>query len=267
MQIDKLFVVYDPTTEEQLALKRAAVIAANEGSQIHLYACIYEDTAKEAGEQAAVAAQEALLAQAAAPLQEKGIAVTTEVEWQKDWYNAVVLAAQRAGAGAVLKSSRAHTKGERVLKRSSDWTLIRECDCPVLLVKDSATDRPRKVLAALNISSDKAEAYGELNENILNFCKRYDGTGNTELFFLNAHKDLASRPDRGTLLRTCGADSDHVLIRMGDPDDVILNAARELGVNLVVIGNSARSGLTALVKSNTAEKVLDKLDCDLMALT
>ena len=53
---------------------------------------------------------------------------------------------------------------------------------------------------------------------------------------------------------------------MGDPDKVIVEVAKSLDANLVVIGNSARSGLSALVNTNTAEKILDELDCDLLAL-
>ena len=122
------------------------------------------------------------------------------------------------------------------------------------------------MLAAIDIGSDN-ENYGELNETILSFCQRYIGNEDAEIYFLNAHKDLASRPDRGTLIRTCGVEGDRVLIEMENPDKAILKHAGELGVNLVVIGNSARSGLSALMKSNTAEKVLDQLECDLLALT
>jgi len=266
MEIDRLFVVFDPTTEQQLALERAAVIAANEGSKIHLFACIHDDTAPKDDREAGLAEQEAIVDQAAEAVRAKGIDVTTEVVWEKDWYNAVISAAKQADVGAVLKSSVPHSKSQRRLKRTSDWTLIRECHCPVLLVKSSATLEPRKVLAALDISGDK-EAYGELNSNILQFSKRYVGTDGAEIHFLNGHKDLISRPDRGTLIRVCGVDADHVHIKMGEPDEVIVETAEELAVNLVVIGNSARSGLAALMDSNTAERVLDKLECDLLALT
>lgn len=267
MSARQLFVVFDPTTEEQLALNRAQVIASNDGSKVHLYACIHEDTSPTPNPEDGVAAQQDILQQAAEPLKAKGIEVSTEVSWQKDWYSAVVEAARRCGADEVLKSSQRHSKGQRLLKKTSDWALIRECHCPVLLVKSAATGEARKVLAALDISGDK-EDYGVLNQNILTFCQRYTGGSNgAEVHFLNGHKDLPSRPDRGTLIRLCGVDSDHVHIRMGDPDDVIVDTAKELGVNLVVLGNSARNGLSALVKSNTAEKVLDKLECDLLALT
>ena len=268
MKIDRILVVYDPTSDSQNALDRAAIIATNEGSSIHLYACIHKDTAPAGtdNQQQAVETQQEILQQAAAPLIEQGIAVSTEVDWAEDWYQAIIEATARNGAGAVLKSSHPHSKGERRFKRTSDWTLIRECDCPVLLVKTPAGKDPRKVLAAIDIGSDN-ENYGELNETILSFCQRYIGNEDAEIYFLNAHKDLASRPDRGTLIRTCGVEGDRVLIEMENPDKAILKHAGELGVNLVVIGNSARSGLSALMKSNTAEKVLDQLECDLLALT
>jgi universal stress protein E len=35
---------------------------------------------------------------------------------------------------------------------------------------------------------------------------------------------------------------------------------------MVVVGNSARSGLSAMVNGNTVEKVLDKLECDVLSM-
>ena len=40
-QITKLFVVYDPTREEQPALERAAKIAAEIAAKLHVFACIH----------------------------------------------------------------------------------------------------------------------------------------------------------------------------------------------------------------------------------
>jgi universal stress protein E len=54
---------------------------------------------------------------------------------------------------------------------------------------------------------------------------------------------------------------------MGDPDDVIVDMAEQLKVGLLVIGNAGRSGLAAAINNNTVERVLDKLDCDLLAVS
>ena len=134
-----LLVVYDPTREEQPALERAANIAETIQASAHLFACIHYDTAKSADQsgeiQHLITEQQAVLDDAAASLKERGIDVITEVEWDKDWYHAVVRAALRHDADMVLKSSFRHFAGKRTLKKTSDWIVMRECHCPVLLVK------------------------------------------------------------------------------------------------------------------------------------
>ena len=269
MQIANILVVYDPTTTAQPALDRAAVIAGREDVKVHLYSCIYTELSKaevESGEpEKLVAAQQEILASAVAPLIEKGIEVTTEVEWDQDWYQAVVRASTRNNSSVVLKASHKHSATQRLLKKSSDRTLLRQCACPVLLVKGEVNSEARKVLAAIDVRGEN-ESYEGLNENILDFCKRYMNTDNAELHFVNAHKDLPDRPDKGALVRACGVPGDHVHIKMGEPGKVIVATARSLGVNLVVIGNSGRSGLSAAINTNTAEQVLDELECDLLAM-
>ena len=45
-----------------------------------------------------------------------------------------------------------------------------------------------------------------------------------------------------------------------------MRGANELDASLVVVGNSARSGLSGAISGNTVEKVLDKLDCDVLSM-
>lgn len=272
MKFDNILVVFDPTREQQPALDRAAAIAEEAPSQLHLFACIHEEVtgtenAGEAREQqrGLLAAMDLRLEQATEPLLDRGIRVSTELEWDRDWYHAVVRASVRNAADVVLKSSYKHSAAQRVLKRTSDWTLIRECLCPVLLVKEGEQADPRKVLAAVDIRA-KEGSYEDLNKQILDVSKRIMDANGAEVHFINAHKDLASFPDRNALMRACGTDSDRIHIRLGKPDDVIVEQAKELGVSMVVIGNSARTGISAAIRGNTAEKVLDQLDCDLLSM-
>jgi universal stress protein E len=269
MQIANVFVVYDPTTDSQPALARAAVIAERDKVKVHIFSCIYTDLAQSgeaAGERKKLlSGQQEIVVGAAAALIEKGVEVTTEVEWDEDWYQAVVRASASNGADVVLKASHKHSATKRLLKQTSDRTLIRQCDCPVLLVKAEVNSDARKVLAAIDTRVEK-NSYEQLNANILDFCKRYMIMENAELHFVNAHADLPDRPDKGALVRACGVPAENIHIKMGEPDEVIVETAKTLGVNLVVIGNSARSGLSALINTNTEEKTLDELDCDLLAL-
>jgi universal stress protein E len=87
-----------------------------------------------------------------------------------------------------------------------------------------------------------------------------------EVHFISSHKDLSSAPDRNALIRNYGLESDKVHIRMGEPDDVIVENARQMNASLVVVGNAARSGLSALINGNTVERVVDRLDCDVLSM-
>jgi universal stress protein E len=129
MEIDKVFVVYDPTHLDQPALTRAASVAAEIGCDVHVFVAIYQNAEKGADKSCEIrqliAAQNRVLQDAVAPMVKRGTCVTTEVDWDKDWYGAVVRASIRSHADVVLKSSYRHSTRERVLNRTSDWTLIR----------------------------------------------------------------------------------------------------------------------------------------------
>lgn len=269
MKIENIFLVFDPTRDEQPALDRLRAVAAELSTGVHIYACIHADLEGQQDAETSISnrltAQWHLLEAAATSLGEKGVAVTTEVEWQQDWYQAVVAAARKQQADLVLKSSYRHSAGERILNKTSDWALIRECECPVLLVKEGDGRNFRKVLAAIDIRSEKVH-YEKLNQQIIGFTRKITESESAEVHFINAHKDLSSTPDRNALARACGVGSDRVHVRLGKPEDVIVENARDLDVGLVVIGNSARSGLSAVFNSNTAEKVLDRLECDLLSM-
>lgn len=269
MEFANLLVVYDPTTDKQPALERALVAARETAANIHIFCCIYSQVPasedKGARVKELIARQKEKLSQLAAPLIDDGLRISTEVEWDRDWYYAVVRASVRHSADAVLKSSFKHSTGQRTLKRTSDWTLIRECHCPVLLVKEDSPRDMRKVLAAIDIRKDNG-AYRKLNEHIIDFSKKISDNRDAEVHFVNAFQELHAYPDRNELIRYCGVDSEKIHIHLGDPEEVIVSSARNLGAGLVVVGNSARSGLSAVFNGNTVEKVLDKLDCDVLSM-
>jgi universal stress protein E len=121
------------------------------------------------------------------------------------------------------------------------------------------------VLAAIDICAKK-ESYERLNKSVIDFSKLFVGKNGTEVHYINAFQDFKGMPDRQELIENWGIESDRIHIKLGDPDKVIVRQANKLGVGLVVVGNSARSGLPAAIMGNTVEKVLDRLDCDVLAM-
>lgn len=269
-QFNKLFVVYDPTREHQPALQRAVDIARENLASLCVFACIYSDTAKSAEPATEVArlieVQREILDQAVAPLSAEGLDVSVEVEWDKDWYHSVVRASTKWAADMVLKSSFKHSTGKRLLNRTSDWAIMRECLCPVLLVKDRAPREVTAVLAAVDINA-KRESYERLNQKVIEVAKRLLDSDRAEVHVVNAFSDFKGVPDRAELIRNSGIASDRVHIKMGEPEKVIVAQAKAIDASLVVVGNSARSGVSAVLHGNTVEKMLDKLECDVLSLS
>jgi universal stress protein E len=269
MEFKNVFVVYDPTREKQPALERAALIAGETGASLQVYACIYSDISKSSEKPNAVREQieqqREVMQSAVSQLVGDRCDVSIEVEWDKDWCQAAVRASIRGHADVVLKSSTPHTVNQRVLNRTADWTLIRECLCPVMLVKQDSNSKGRNVVAAIDIRAD-SETYEHLNERIISFSRRLIDNVNADVHFINAHAELSSFPDRNALIKSCGVDSDKIHIQLGEPEDVIVENAKELNASLVIVGNAARSGFSALVKGNTVEKIIDRLECDVLSM-
>ncbi len=268
METRKLLVVHDPTRDEQPALEIAATIAEDIGARVLLFGCIHEDVAGADNEAEAVKVllreHKAKLKSLLEPLAQRGIETSCDVDWDKDWHHAIVRAASRDFADVVFKSS-FHNPRRRVLKFTSDSILIRECLCPVLLIKRAERGPSSKILAAIDIQA-KTAPYAKLNEHVLEFSRRVVDSLQAEVHVVNAFPDFRMVPDRARIMELAGVDSEHVHIKLGAPDKVIVDVAKNIDASLVVVGNSHRSGLAALLHGNTAEKILGKLDCNILAM-
>ena len=268
-QETNLLVVYDPLREDQPALERARAIALRVPATIHLFACVHADSADQAATsediQALISARQVDLDRLAADLVERGIAVTTEVDWDNNWTRAVVRASKKRGADVVLKSSFKHSTGQRIFNRTSDWTLTRECLCPVMLVKEELEPVKPRVLAAVDICATN-ESYEQLNRNVIGLSQRILSGHGAEVHYVNAFQDFKGVPDRQALVEHCATDSERVHIKLGKPYRVIADQAKRLDANLVVVGNSARSGISGALMGNTVEKVLDRVECDVLSV-
>lgn len=268
-ELRKFFVVHDPTRDEQPAFERAALVAMEIGAKLHLFSSIYSDFSAQDDKPAEVMRlidnQKQQLAILLAPLAEQGIEVSHEVEWDQDWQHAAVRASIHHGADIVFKSSFTHSHTQRRIRQTSDWTLIRECLCPVLLVKDTSINEPSRILAAVDILA-KAGSYEKLNKQIIDLGKEMKGSDRTDVHLVNAFQDFRGIPERQALIESSGIESDNIHIKMGAPDKVIIDTAKNINANLVIIGNSGRSGLSAIVHGNTIEKVLDKLECNVLSM-
>ena len=63
-----------------------------------------------------------------------------------------------------------------------------------------------------------------------------------------------------------GMNEEQTVVGQGLPEDVIPEAVQNLNASMVILGTTGRTGLSAVFIGNTAEHVIDKIDCDVLAL-
>jgi nucleotide-binding universal stress UspA family protein len=188
---------------------------------------------------------------------------------------------------------------------SDDMHLLRKCPCPVWLARPRADRAYRKILAAVDIGeghpADEAKKHHALNLKILELAASQAISEFAELHVVHVWEAAGESVMRGAFLRTpeqqvndyvenvrsrhsyavqrlmsaleasLGKDAiDYLkpsthLIR-GWARKEIPQLAKQLGADLVVMGTVGRTGVPGLIMGNTAETILNHIDCSVLAL-
>lgn len=271
MDIKKVFCVIDPTKPEQPALVRSVGIVRNTGATLHAYICIpvaYNVSAedKEAMREVELERHEAWLEKMLAPFREKDCTITYEVEASEDWRSALAPAAERAGADLIVKPSYQRTAIQRRFVKTSDWTLLREAKCPVLFVKSGQMKEFKKILLAVNLAA-KDPKYVELNDKVIAYGKAVADLTDAELHVVNAYEGSENFIHPPDIAKRAGTTRDRVHVGDAEPEEWIAEVSDKLDGPLVIIGTMGRTGMNAAVVGNTAERILDKLNTDILVIT
>lgn len=277
----KLFVIIDPTSDHQIALEKALSIARLSDCEIHAYLCVYEDIS-EHGEYASIKdMKKRVLARAQKRVdflmqrcQQNNIHYATEVVWNKYWYEAAIQAAASAGCDLVIKSSLHHSKAKRFFNKTSDFSLMRYCASPILFTHQSQKWHSNRVLACVDLESGD-DQHIRLNNSVIRTAKAMVEMLDMELTIAAAYKNKINKRflrdekiNSGSiteqLARIFDLDPEHMIIRQGSTVDTIVEICAEIDPGLLVLGSIARTGISGKLIGNTAEKLLDVIDIDIL---
>ena len=282
-------------------LRKAGTLARASGATIELFHAIDapdpgrgfpETTTKEAVEKlraAAMRASERRLEQFARTQALRGLSITCTAVWDYPPHEAIVRRALKAGADFVIAATRAHAVGARLVLRNTDWELIRHCPMPLLLIKARRAVRKPVVLAAVDpfhAHARPANLDSELLVTAGQFAKLLHGTVHVFHAYmpLNNVQIAAGYPAPPVMLppeveASHGRQIARVIdrlaekagvrrafrhVEMGDVASELTALTRRTHTSLVVMGAVSRSALARLFIGNTAERVLDKLSCDVL---
>ena len=298
MNFQKILAVIDGNLEQQKSLARAIEISQKTGASITAFLTIYDFSyemttmlsmdERENMRQAVVDERTEWLSNLlTSEFSQTGCTIDIKVVWHNRPYESIIYEVIEKGYDLIVKGTQQHGVLKSVIFTPTDWHIMRKAPVPVLLVKEHDWPIGGQILAAVNVGVDIAE-HQSLNEKItfhaLQFAKllksdvhlvnSYPGTPtnivieipefdpsqynqNVRQHHVDAMHKHASRHH---------IDQQRCHIEEGLPEDVIPKYAEQLDAELVVLGTVGRQGISAALIGNTAEHVIDKLDCDVLAI-
>lgn len=211
----------------------------------------------------------------------------------------------RNGCDLVIKIAEQHDWLDRWFG-SDDMHLLRKCPCPVWLIKPQAPKTYRRILASVDVSDDypqqEMESRQALRRQILEMANSlalsefaelhigsaWDAFGESVVFHgaffkrpegeLNAYVEEVKQQHAANLDALIHEVADYVghdALEYLEPQKHLVKGlarkeipvlAKRIDTDLVVMGTVARTGIPGFIMGNTAETILDQLDCSVLAI-
>ena len=206
-----------------------------------------------------------------------------------------IMEVQRHGHDLVVLAPEKHNLGTMIFG-SADMHLLRKCPSPVWIVKPGSDEQFQNIMAAVDmdpsdgrkeplnrqiieLASSLAQAEGSRLHiahawaapytTLTAFSDHVSTTYNMESWIEDVHMShqswLAGLVDSFAPKQFHGSEPDIHLIE-GEAGEVIPQFSKEQHIDLLVMGTVARTGITGFLIGNTAEDIISRLNCSLLAV-
>ena len=201
----------------------------------------------------------------------------------------------RGGHDLVILTAEGKGGVKERLFGSTSMHLMRKCPCPVWVVKPSASARYKRILAAVDTTSDFPDARRDsLNPMIMQLASSLAQMDDSELHlvqvwsvfgegYMEVRGELSEKSVRKwrkeskkqyaiqlnnlmTGVDLKGLKVRRHLPRNDDPSRAIIKLAKSEKIELLVMGTVCRTGLAGFFIGNTAEKVLSEVNCSVLTV-
>ncbi|MEM9101595.1 MAG: universal stress protein [Pseudomonadota bacterium] len=299
----KILVDMDPTQSQQPALYRAIELAKHIGAaDIELLVVCYNTSIVshaffdkkrlQKAKETFIESQKRWLQTYTAEVSEHGFNVNIDVQWHKPLYEGIIKKANAYNADIVIKSTHKHSVVSRILFTPNDWQLLKTCSKPLWLAKNNHKKFFRKVLVAVDPSKTE-EKYKKLDRKLIQEGKKLADKFSAEINVVHCYEPLAfemfkeigdgvagygddfnnhqeyvealekhHRIQFKELIAPFDIAETHQFLLQGYPEICLPELVELKKMDIIVMGTSYHSGLVG----STTEKILDKLECDVVAI-
>ena len=279
----KLFVIIDPMSTHQNDLVKALLIARLVECHIHAFMCVYADIKDHPEASSRKGLKHRTLEDAKARLKEWmepcdtcDVPFTTEVVWNSRWYEMALHAVAKSGCDLVIKSSIHHSRAKRFFSKTSDYTLMRYSACPILFTHQAQEWKSNKILACVDLESDNPQ-HTRLNNVIIRNARAVAEIIGMDLCIASVYQNAidesrfpiksdASHDLAKEFSKLYGVDPGSMYLRQGATVETLLDLCNEIDPSILIIGSIARTGIRGKLIGNTAEKLLDSVDADVLTV-
>lgn len=302
MKFKNILVILNPENEKQYALARAVRLVNEQKSEgkvkitvfMSVYDLSYEMSALLSSEErenmhrGVIEQRQKLIKPYLDKYASPNIDFNSVVTWNSNEAEAIAEEVEKNDYDLVVKYTQEEESLASLIFTPMDWQLLRKCPTPIMIVKDGDWKHQKRILIAVN-TSDAEEHHNLLNDELVALGIDLADTlerGNVHLVTAYPPAPISMAIDlpefsnidysnsiRGQYLINMKAlrqkfniDEDHTHVREGFPEDIIPEIAKEIGAEMVVLGTIGRTGLSAAFLGNTAEHVISKLNCNLLAI-
>jgi universal stress protein E len=287
-----ILVILDKPKHEQVALERALTLARAGGSHLHLVSFCYlpmvdrsdvfDTHQRRAIKKSALAERRRWLDGLIRDRDLAAADISTEIVWTDDiaaWVTKLV-----SGNGPQLVVKTVH-HSRTLLHTPLDWALLRQCPVPLLLVSGALRKASGAVLACIDSAGadarhrrlDKrvADAAAWLSDlsaaklHVVSVVEIHASFEDLEYFDSRKNRSKAKQATADYLNQVV-ADLKVTKSRMhlpfGKVGQVVADVAEKQAVDVVVVGTGASRGLGAKLLGSSAEKILSRVSCDVLAV-
>ncbi|MCG6553239.1 MAG: universal stress protein [Candidatus Magnetominusculus sp. LBB02] len=188
------------------------------------------------------------------------------IKRSNDTFEGIIEEAYDRKADLIIMGRRGMTGLKRVLMGSVTAKVIAYAPCKVLVVPKDADIKGEHVLLATDGSTYSASAEKEA----INMAKRCPHVNYLTVLSVASGDDRLSESEAIVSRVREAAEKEGVnavaVTSVGSPYEVIVNKAKELNVNVILMGTHGRTGISRLLMGSVAERVVALSHCSVLVI-